>query len=161
MTARVGIDHAPDVDPTHTRNLPRVVIVERAAPGHARVVHEDGDGTQFFFCPCDHRCDRTGVGNIRGRGNRAPAGASDFRDQFVRCIGVRGIVHADGDAVLRQAPRGGSPDTAGAAGHQRHLIAPRHGYCPRSALGRQSVLARDGRNKSGHDAGSGDRGKRI
>src|SRR5262249_31248692 len=37
-----------------------------------------------------------------------------------------GIVHADGGAVLRQSPRGGPANTAGAAGHQRHLIAPRH-----------------------------------
>jgi len=37
-----------------------------------------------------------------------------------------GIVDADGGAVLREAPRRRSPDAAGSAGYQRHLIAPRH-----------------------------------
>ena len=139
MTARVGIDHAPDVDPTHTRNLPRVVIVERAAPCHPGIVHEDGDGTQFLFCPRDHRRDRGGVGNIRRCCNGVSAGAGNFRDQFVRRSGMRGIVHTDGGAVLRQSPGSCSPDTAGATGHQRHLIAPRHGYRPSLAAGNHMV----------------------
>jgi len=57
--------------------------------------------------------------------------ARDLGDEFIGGIGMRGVVHANRGAVLRQKPRGRTPDAAGPAGHQRHLIAPCHYRRPR------------------------------
>ena len=66
------------------------------------------------------------LGDICRHRDSSSAGRRNLSGHRLGRIGMHGIVHAYGGATLREEPRRCSADAAGAARHDRYLLAPFH-----------------------------------